>query len=99
MPHRRGPDQGRRGAGRRPPRPRWHPARLPQRRRTRPTTRPRRAYLAAVHALAPYFAGGVEWPRVMASGVGWGRCGGGSGVGFVAIRVWGWWVVGCGGRG
>src|SRR6266545_1189555 len=70
------------------------------------TARPRPVILAATRrraaslvCLAPYFAGGVEWPRVMASGVGWGRCGGGSGVGFVAIRVWGWWVVGCGGRG
>src|SRR6266536_2660083 len=55
--------------------------------------------VTAVRALALSFAGGVEWPRVMASGVGWGRRGGGSGVGSVAIRVWGWWVVGCGGRG
>src|SRR6266511_3487745 len=55
------------------------------------TARPRPVILAATRrraaslvCLAPYFAGGVEWPRVMASGVGWGRCGGGSGVGFVA---------------
>jgi len=57
------------------------------------------SYAAGLCLLALSFAGGVEWPRVMASGVGWGRRGGGSGVGSVAIRVWGWWVVGCGGRG
>src|SRR6266571_1455553 len=58
------------------------------------------AGLAMLDALLdPSFAHGFEWPGVMASGVGWGRRGGVPGVGSVAIRVWGWWVVGCGERG